>query len=121
MSDKKGSMIEPSLPPMNGKRPPRLSTRAGIFKGTDLHPPSPVQGVFPIRHLIPNVLFPIHAHLSSMVSSQPEETRLSRSLGLAEVTLSGIGIILGAGIYALIGTAAAGAEMQSGSPLPFLP
>jgi APA family basic amino acid/polyamine antiporter len=44
-----------------------------------------------------------------MVSSQPEETRLSRSLGLAEVTLSGIGIILGAGIYALIGTAAAGA------------
>jgi APA family basic amino acid/polyamine antiporter len=34
---------------------------------------------------------------------------LSRSLGLAEVTLSGIGIILGAGIYALIGTAAAGA------------
>jgi APA family basic amino acid/polyamine antiporter len=36
-------------------------------------------------------------------------TRLARSLGLAEVTLSGIGIILGAGIYALIGTAAAGA------------
>jgi basic amino acid/polyamine antiporter, APA family len=44
-----------------------------------------------------------------MGTSQPEGTRLSRSLGLAEVTLSGIGIILGAGIYALIGTAAAGA------------
>jgi len=36
-------------------------------------------------------------------------TGLARSLGLVEVTLSGIGIILGAGIYALIGTAAAGA------------
>jgi APA family basic amino acid/polyamine antiporter len=44
-----------------------------------------------------------------MVTRQPEETRLSRSLGLAEITLSGIGIILGAGIYALIGTAAASA------------
>lgn len=44
-----------------------------------------------------------------MVSRQPDGTRLSRSLGLAEITLSGIGIILGAGIYALIGTAAAGA------------
>ena len=44
-----------------------------------------------------------------MVASPPDGTRLSRSLGLAEVTLSGIGIILGAGIYALIGTAAAGA------------
>ena len=44
-----------------------------------------------------------------MVTSPPDGTRLSRSLGLAEVTLSGIGIILGAGIYALIGTAAAGA------------
>ena len=44
-----------------------------------------------------------------MGNSQPEEIRLSRSLGLTEITLSGIGIILGAGIYALIGTAAAGA------------
>jgi APA family basic amino acid/polyamine antiporter len=44
-----------------------------------------------------------------MVSGPPERIRLSRSLGLAGVTLSGIGIILGAGIYALIGTAAAGA------------
>ena len=34
---------------------------------------------------------------------------LARPLGLAAVTLSGIGIILGAGIYALIGTAAASA------------
>jgi nucleotide-binding universal stress UspA family protein len=32
--------------------------------------------------------------------------RLKRTLGLFEVTLSGIGIILGAGIYALIGEAA---------------
>jgi APA family basic amino acid/polyamine antiporter len=34
---------------------------------------------------------------------------LSRELGLAEVTLAGVGIILGAGIYALIGVAAADA------------
>lgn len=39
----------------------------------------------------------------------PAAPGLSRSLGLTEITLSGIGIILGAGIYALIGTAAAGA------------
>ena len=31
---------------------------------------------------------------------------LKRELGIAEVTLAGIGIILGAGIYALLGTAA---------------
>jgi APA family basic amino acid/polyamine antiporter len=36
-------------------------------------------------------------------------TGLKRELGLAAVTLSGIGIILGAGIYALIGTAAGSA------------
>jgi APA family basic amino acid/polyamine antiporter len=35
-----------------------------------------------------------------------EKTDLKRELGLFEVTLSGIGIILGAGIYALIGKAA---------------
>ncbi|OPX68212.1 MAG: putative fructoselysine transporter [Methanoregulaceae archaeon PtaB.Bin056] len=34
------------------------------------------------------------------------QPRLARRLGFWEVTLSGIGIILGAGIYALIGTAA---------------
>ena len=62
-----------------------------------------------IGTVIPNVLFPIPSYLSSMGTSQPDGTGLSRSLGLAEITLSGIGIILGAGIYALIGTAAAGA------------
>jgi basic amino acid/polyamine antiporter, APA family len=35
-----------------------------------------------------------------------EKVELKRALGLAEVTLSGLGIILGAGIYALIGEAA---------------
>ncbi|MCK8519193.1 APC family permease [Methanoculleus sp. 7T] len=34
------------------------------------------------------------------------DTSLSRDLGLAAVTLSGVGIILGAGIYALLGEAA---------------
>ncbi|MFB3763797.1 MAG: APC family permease [Methanotrichaceae archaeon] len=36
-----------------------------------------------------------------------QKVELNRTLGLWEVTLSGIGIILGAGIYALIGEAAA--------------
>ena len=35
-----------------------------------------------------------------------KEIHLRRTLGLLEVTISGIGIILGAGIYALIGEAA---------------
>ncbi len=35
-----------------------------------------------------------------------DKAGLKRELGLLEVTLSGIGIILGAGIYALIGKAA---------------
>jgi len=39
--------------------------------------------------------------------TEPEKTELERELGLLEVTLSGVGIILGAGIYALIGKAAA--------------
>jgi APA family basic amino acid/polyamine antiporter len=34
------------------------------------------------------------------------KVHLKRNLGFFEVTLSGIGIILGAGIYALIGEAA---------------
>ena len=38
--------------------------------------------------------------------SRSERTELKRELGLFEVTLSGVGIILGAGIYALIGKAA---------------
>ena len=36
-----------------------------------------------------------------------EKVALKRELGITEVTLSGVGIILGAGIYALIGKAAA--------------
>lgn len=35
-----------------------------------------------------------------------QKTELKRELGLLEVTLSGVGVILGAGIYALIGKAA---------------
>jgi APA family basic amino acid/polyamine antiporter len=38
--------------------------------------------------------------------TEPEKKELKRELGLFEVTLSGVGIILGAGIYALIGKAA---------------
>ena len=36
-----------------------------------------------------------------------EKVELKRELGIIEVTLSGVGIILGAGIYALIGKGAA--------------
>ena len=35
-----------------------------------------------------------------------QKVELKRELGLFEVTLSGVGIIVGAGIYALIGKAA---------------
>jgi basic amino acid/polyamine antiporter, APA family len=44
-----------------------------------------------------------------MDGAVPSHPGLRRELGLAAVTLSGIGIILGAGIYALIGTAAGSA------------
>ena len=37
----------------------------------------------------------------------PSRTKLRRSLGLLEITASGVGIIIGAGIYVLIGAAAA--------------
>jgi APA family basic amino acid/polyamine antiporter len=40
------------------------------------------------------------------VNNKDEKVELKRVLGLWEVTLSGVGIILGAGIYALIGEAA---------------
>jgi APA family basic amino acid/polyamine antiporter len=41
-----------------------------------------------------------------------EKASLKRELGLLEVTLSGVGIILGAGIYALLGRAS-GATTRS--------
>jgi APA family basic amino acid/polyamine antiporter len=40
------------------------------------------------------------------VNNEDQKVELKRALGLWEVTLSGVGIILGAGIYALIGEAA---------------
>jgi L-asparagine transporter-like permease len=39
--------------------------------------------------------------------SQGDSRGLHRTLGLGEVTAGGVGIIIGAGIYVLIGTAAA--------------
>ncbi len=38
--------------------------------------------------------------------AKAKKTKLKRTLGIWEVTLAGVGIILGAGIYALIGKAA---------------
>ncbi len=44
---------------------------------------------------------------STIIMDQQSPTPpLKRELGLLEVTLSGVGIILGAGIYVLIGQAA---------------
>lgn len=49
----------------------------------------------------------IDTHMPEEESDGPRTgTSLSRDLGLAAVTLSGVGIILGAGIYALLGEAA---------------
>lgn len=45
-------------------------------------------------------------------------TRLKRSLGLGVLTLYGVGIIIGAGIYVLTGQVASAAGM--GAPLSFL-
>lgn len=42
-----------------------------------------------------------------MTGDDRGDTKLMRTLSLPEVVLSGIGVILGAGIYALIGEAAA--------------
>jgi len=41
-----------------------------------------------------------------MIDQQSPNPPLKRELGLSEVTLSGVGIILGAGVYVLIGQAA---------------
>ncbi len=40
------------------------------------------------------------------MADKKKNTRLSRELGIFQVTIAGVGIILGAGIYALIGVAA---------------
>jgi len=43
-----------------------------------------------------------------------ENSELRRTLALFETTAYGVGIIVGAGIYALIGSVAGLQEMQSG-------
>ncbi len=43
---------------------------------------------------------------TSVMDMQPSNPSLRRELGLLDVTLSGVGIILGAGVYVLIGQAA---------------
>jgi basic amino acid/polyamine antiporter, APA family len=50
--------------------------------------------------------------------TQATTVRLARSLSLLQVTLYGLGVTVGAGIYVLIGTAAAHAGMQA--PLAFV-
>ena len=53
-----------------------------------------------------------------MVRQSPNP-QLRRELGLLEVTLSGVGIILGAGVYVLIGQATNSPAMRSGLRLVF--
>ncbi len=55
------------------------------------------------------------------MDQQSPNPSLKRELGLLEVTLSGVGIILGAGIYVLIGQGRLPGlpVMQSGSHLVF--
>lgn len=63
-------------------------------------------------------LFPINAEAPSMNPSQEKEGVLRRVLGIPLLVLYGVGTILGAGIYALIGKVAGAAGM--GAPLAFL-
>src|SRR6476646_8650343 len=50
-----------------------------------------------------------------IASTQNEETRLAKALGPRQITLLGIGAIIGAGIFATIGTAAAGDAHRLGA------
>ena len=50
-----------------------------------------------------------------MVNKLCRDARLSRQLGLLSLTLMGVGVILGAGIYVLIGKAAALANQLFGN------
>ena len=54
---------------------------------------------------------PVHHHHKKRF--ERKKVTLKRNLGLFEATLSGVGIILGAGIYALIGEAAGIAGIKS--------
>ena len=60
--------------------------------------------------------------LDALVADLEEpEHRLKKALGPVDVTALGIGAIIGAGIFATIGTAAAGDPTRPGGAMPELP
>src|SRR5947207_2867610 len=60
----------------------------------------------------------MHGELQSLETPRAPEPALSRSLSLWHATLYGLGVTIGAGIYVLIGAAAARAGMHA--PLAFV-
>src|SRR5659263_666695 len=58
-----------------------------------------------IMNFIISIKTQIFINLYIIYNLMGEKASLKRELGLLEVTLSGVGIILGAGIYALLGRA----------------
>src|SRR5438309_1023697 len=67
----------------------------------------------------PGGLFRSKSLDSILADAEKPEYQLSRALGPAQLTLLGIGAIIGAGIFATIGTAAAGDANRPGAgPAP---
>ena len=66
---------------------------------------------------IPRVRRPQHVHtLDQLVGeTMGTEHQLKRTLGPLQLTMLGVGAIVGAGIFSTVGTAAAGVEMPSPS------
>ena len=67
-----------------------------------------------MRHLT-RKLFKIKSLSSILAETHDPKTRLKRALGAFDLILLGIGAIIGAGIFATIGTAAAGDALRPGA------
>ena len=67
-----------------------------------------------MKHLT-NKLFKIKSLTSILAEAHDPKTRLKRELGAFDLILLGIGAIIGAGIFATIGTAAAGDALRPGA------
>jgi APA family basic amino acid/polyamine antiporter len=91
----------------------------------DANRPAPTQYQCACNHLRVSFALPLLApppNIATMAQAAEKPQGLSRVLGLTEVTASGVGIIIGAGIYVLIGEAAdqAGATLWLGFVLAAL-
>lgn len=67
-----------------------------------------------MKHLA-NKLFKIKSLSSILAETHDPKTRLKRALGAFDLILLGMGAIIGAGIFATIGTAAAGDALRPGA------